>query len=287
MPKIALLQSRDYGSPEANKSQHLKLIANAANNGGQIICTQELFLSNYFCREQNTDHFAYAQPIDENLLCDYRKIAAKKSVVLALSFFEEAMNGVYYNTTAVIDADGSYLGKYRKIHIPQDPYFEEKFYFTPGDLGVPVFDTAYGKISVIICWDQWFPESSRLACLAGAEIILVPTAIGWLPEEKAELGRAQQNAWKQVQVGHAVANSCYYAAVNRAGSENPIEFWGHSFVSDFYGQTIAQSSDDKEEILYADADLDLLREHRQIWPFLRDRRIDAYANLQKRSIEND
>ncbi|WDE98697.1 carbon-nitrogen hydrolase [Lentisphaera profundi] len=286
MPKLALLQSRDYGSPEANKTQHLELIANAVKQGANIICSQELFLSNYFCREQNTDNFQYAQKIDKSLLADYQIIAKEFNCVLALSFFEEALNGVYYNSAVVIDADGSYLGKYRKMHIPQDPYFEEKFYFSPGDLGVPVFETKFGKISVIICWDQWFPESSRLACLAGAEIILVPTAIGWLPDEKTELGRAQQHAWTQVQLGQAVANSCYYAAVNRVGIEDPIEFWGHSFISDFYGQTLAQASDDQEEILFADLDLSKLREHRQIWPFLRDRRIDSYSDLNKRTIES-
>jgi N-carbamoylputrescine amidase len=285
MPKIALLQSRDYGGPEKSKAHHLELIMEAAANGGRIICTQELFLSDYFCREQNTEHFAHATKIDDLLLTDYCKIAKEKEIVLLLSFFEEAMNGIFYNSAVVIDADGTYLGKYRKMHIPQDPFFEEKFYFSPGDLGVPVFKTRYGKISVIICWDQWFPETSRLACLGGAEIILVPTAIGWLPEEKVELGEAQQNAWKQVQIGHAVANSCYYAAVNRVGIEEPIEFWGHSFITDFYGQVIAQASDEHEEILYADVDLKLLREHRQIWPFLRDRRVDAYSDLQRRAIE--
>ncbi|MDD7985573.1 carbon-nitrogen hydrolase [Lentisphaera marina] len=285
MPKLALLQSRDYGSPEINKAQHLQLIADAAKEGAHIICTQELFLSNYFCREQNTDNFAYAKKIDDTFLEDFQEIAKSQEVVLALSFFEEALNGVYYNSTVLIDADGSYLGKYRKLHIPQDPYFEEKFYFTPGDLGVPVFETKYGKISVIICWDQWFPETSRLACLAGAEIILVPTAIGWLPDEKEELGQAQSHAWHQVQAGHAVANACYYAAVNRIGTEKPIEFWGQSFISDFYGQSIAKASIDKEEILLADIDLDKLREHRQIWPFLRDRRIDAYDQLKLRCIE--
>jgi N-carbamoylputrescine amidase len=285
MPKLALLQSCDYGSPEENKEQHLKLIADAAKQGSHIICTQELFLSPYFCREQNTDHFSYAHKIDHILLKDFQYIAKSHSVVLVLSFFEEALNGVYYNSAVVIDADGTYLGKYRKMHIPQDPYFEEKFYFTPGDLGVPVFDTKFGKISVIICWDQWFPEASRLACLAGAEIILVPTAIGWLPEEKQELGSAQAHAWKQVQFGSAVANACYYAATNRVGTEKPIEFWGQSFISDFYGQSIAQGSPDQEEILSADLDLKQLREHRKIWPFFRDRRIDAYDKLQSRAIE--
>ena len=285
MPKLALLQSHDYGSPEANKKQHLKLIADAAKRGANIICTQELFLSNYFCREQNTEHFQYAQKIDQELLADFQECAKNHGVVLALSFFEEALNGVYYNTSVIIDADGTYLGKYRKLHIPQDPYFEEKFYFTPGDLGVPVFKTQFGKISLIICWDQWFPETARLACLAGAEIILVPTAIGWLPDEKENLGAQQAHSWTQVQLGHAVANGCYYAAVNRVGTEEPIEFWGQSFISDFYGQTLAKASSNEEEILFAELDLKQLREHRQIWPFFRDRRIDAYDQLKFRAIE--
>ncbi len=285
MPKLALLQSKDHGSSKANKDNCLQMISQAANDGTHIICTQELFLSNYFCREQNTEHFSLAQTINEETLKDFTLVAKEKQVVLVLSLFEEAMNGVYYNTSVVIDADGSYLGKYRKMHIPQDPYFEEKFYFTPGDLGVPVFHTSYGKISVIICWDQWYPETSRLACLAGAEIILVPTAIGWLPEEKDEFGQKQLSAWLQVQRGHAVANSCFYAAINRVGKEDPIQFWGHSFVSNQYGEYLVQASVDKEEILYADIDLNELREHRQIWPFLRDRRIDAYQQLNQRAIE--
>ena len=218
MPKLALLQSRDYGSPEINKAQHLQLIADAAKEGAHIICTQELFLSNYFCREQNTDNFAYAKKIDKVFLEDFQEIAKSQEVVLALSFFEEALNGVYYNSTVLIDADGSYLGKYRKLHIPQDPYFEEKFYFAPGDSDYPVWNTVYGKLGVLICWDQWYPEAARALALKGAEIIVIPTAIGWLPEEKAELGKQQLTSWIEVQRGHAVANSCFLAAVNRVGN---------------------------------------------------------------------
>jgi N-carbamoylputrescine amidase len=185
----------------------------------------------------------------------------------------------------VIEADGRYLGKYRKMHIPQDPGFEEKFYFTPGDLGFKVWDTKFGKISVLICWDQWYPEAARLAALAGAEIIFYPTAIGWLPEEKAELGSAQHTAWEAVQCGHAVANGCYVAAVNRTGVEGDTEFWGQSFVSDFYGQIVGRAPVSEEHILIADCDLKALEEMRRIWPFFRDRRIDTYDGLTRRMID--
>ena len=280
--KVAAIQAQDQGSIEANLDYTIEQIISAAKDGAQIICTQELFLSNYFCREQNTEHFNLAEKIpgtNTERLC---QVAKEHNIVIIASLFEEAMPGLYYNTSIVIDADGSYLGKYRKNHIPQDPYFEEKFYFTPGDTGFPVWDTAYGRIGVIICWDQWYPESARLLALKGAEIIFVPTAIGWLPEEKAEFGKQQHLSWQTVQQGHAVANSCYYVAVNRIGSEEPIEFWGQSFISDFYGQNIAQASIDQAEILSAECDLEALKEHRQIWPFFRDRRIDAYDDLSSR-----
>ena len=286
MTKAALLQTNDKASPEANIEHCFKMIDSAAEQGAQIICTQELFATDYFCRTQDTRFFKHANPIPSALTERFCQKAAELQVVLIVSLFEEAMNGVYYNTSVVIDADGSFLGKYRKMHIPQDPYFEEKFYFTPGDLGVPVFDTAYGKLSVIICWDQWYPETSRLAALGGAEMIFVPTAIGWLADEKKQLGDKQYNAWKQVQLGHAVANSCYYAAVNRVGLEEPIEFWGQSFACDFYGELIQSASIEAEQILLVDFDLPALREHRQIWPFFRDRRIDAYQDLTKRCIDS-
>ena len=285
MIKIALIQSKDAGSPDANLELCLKKIDQAAAAGAQVICTQELFMTDYFCRTQETQFFNHAVKIPGDLTQVFCAKAKEFGVVLVVSLFEEAMNGVYYNTSVVIDADGSYLGKYRKMHIPQDPHFEEKFYFTPGDLGVPVFETRFGKLAVIICWDQWYPETSRLAALAGAEMILVPTAIGWLAEEKADLGVQQHKAWEQVQCGHAVANACYYAAVNRTGIEDPIEFWGQSFAVDFYGEVMQRASSDQEEILYADFDLEALREHRQTWPFFRDRRIDAYEPLLKRCIE--
>ena len=283
--KVAAIQAKEQGSYQANLDYHIAEIIKAAQNGAQIICTQELFLSNYFCREQNTTHFKLAEKIPGNSSHTLSQIAKEHKIVIIASLFEEAMPGLYYNTTIVIDADGTLLGKYRKNHIPQDPYFEEKFYFTPGDTGFPVWNSAYGKIGVIICWDQWYPESARLLALKGAEIIFVPTAIGWLPDEKEQLGKQQHHSWQCVQQGHAIANACYYVAVNRTGCEEPIEFWGHSFISNFYGQNIAQASSDQAETITAECDLEALKEHRQIWPFFRDRRIDCYDDLSSRGGE--
>jgi N-carbamoylputrescine amidase len=209
-------------------------------------------------------------------------LAAELGVVIVAAAFEKRAPGLHHNTAAVIDADGELLGIYRKMHIPQDPGFEEKFYFTPGDLGFPAWRTRHGTIGVLICWDQWYPEAARLAALHGAEILFYPTAIGWLTEEKAELGAAQHCAWETAQRGHAVANGCYVAAVNRVGTEGATEFWGQSFVSDFCGQVGARATADREEILYADCDLAALEAHRRMWPFFRDRRIDAYGGLTER-----
>lgn len=282
--KIAILQCRDQGSVENNLTHTCNKIEEAAKNGANIVCTQELFLSNYFCINQSDSPFDLAEKIPGKSTEYLQECAKKNNVVIVASLFEKEMSGLYFNTTAVIDADGSYLGKYRKNHIPQDPHFEEKFYFTPGDSGYPVWNTKFGCIGVIICWDQWYPEASRLVALKGAEIIFAPTAIGWLAAEKNNLGDAQHHAWEQVQAGHAVANSCYYAAVNRVGLEDPIEFWGQSFISDYYGRVIQRGSTDKEEILYADCDLKALEKHRQMWPFFRDRRIDTYGDILKRHL---
>ena len=210
------------------------------------------------------------------------KAARRLGLVVVAPLFEARGSEVYHNTAAVIDADGTVLGKYRKMHIPQDPGFEEKFYFTPGDLGFRSWATAHGNIGVLICWDQWYPEAARLTALAGADILFYPTAIGWLPEEKAALGRAQHNAWETVQRGHGVANGCYIAATNRVGTEGRTQFWGQSFVSDPYGEIVARASADREEVLLADCDLAKQREFRRIWPFFRDRRIDAFGDLTRR-----
>ena len=206
--------------------------------------------------------------------------------MIVISLFEKRGSGVYHNTAVVIDADGTVLGKYRKMHIPDDPGFSEKYYFTPGDLGYRAWDTRYGKIGVLVCWDQWYPEAARLTALAGAQILFYPTAIGWLPEEKdTELGRSQRNAWESVQKGHAVANGCYVAAVNRVGLEDNLYFWGSSFVSDPYGNFLSQAGEDDESIVLQECDLDALEAFRCTWPFLRDRRIETYEGLQRRLID--
>lgn len=285
--RIGLIQGREQGSQEADLSYTIARIREAAVGGAQVICTQELFNTPYFCRTQDTDLFDLAESVPGPTTDALAMVAAELGVVLIVALFERRAAGVYHNTAAVIDADGTYLGKYRKMHIPQDPGFEEKFYFTPGDLGYKVWDTKFGKISVLICWDQWYPEAARLAALAGAEIIFYPTAIGWLPEEKAELGEAQHTAWETVQRGHAVANGCYVAAVNRTGQEGDTEFWGQSFVADFYGQIIERGPVDKEAVIMADCDLKALEDMRRIWPFFRDRRIDSYPEITRRMVDDE
>ena len=287
MPRLALLQSRAFPSKEEALDHHESLIRRAAAEGAQIVVTQELFLTPYFCRTQDPEQFDLAEPVPGPATERFGALAAELGVVLVLSLFERRAPGLYHNTAAVIDADGAYLGMYRKMHIPQDPGFEEKFYFTPGDTGFKTWNTRHGKIGVIICWDQWYPESARLTALSGAEILFVPTAIGWLPREKPTLGERQLRAWMRVQEGQAVANGCYYAAINRVGVEGETEFWGHSFVADYSGTLLAEGSYDREEILYADCDLKALEDHRRMWPFFRDRRIDAYDNLLKRFVDRN
>lgn len=283
--RIALIQGSDQGSATTNLDYTIARIREAAASGAQIISTQELFTTPYFCQTQNKDFFDLAESIPgvtTDILCE---LAGELGVVLIASLFERRGSGVYHNTAAIIDADGSYIGKYRKMHIPQDPGFEEKFYFTPGDLGYKVWDTKFGKISVLICWDQWYPEAARLAALAGAEIIFYPTAIGWIPEEKADFGTAQHSAWETVQRGHAVANACYVASINRTGKEGGIEFWGQSFIVDYNGQIIARAPVSEEHIIFADCDLNTLEEMRRIWPFFRDRRIESYDGLINRVVD--
>ncbi|MFC4993643.1 carbon-nitrogen hydrolase [Rubritalea tangerina] len=282
MPNIALLQLTAHTEPKKNIAKTEAAIREAASMGAQIICTQELFTSEYFCTTQDTEHFNLAHPLPGPLTQQHQQLAKELGVVIVASGFEKRATGLYHNSAWVVDADGSYLGHYRKMHIPQDPGFEEKFYFTPGDLGYKAFATRFGKIGVLICWDQWYPEAARLTALKGAEVLIYPTAIGWLPEEKAELGEAQHNAWQAVQCGHAVANSCYIVAINRTGTEGNTEFWGQSFVANHYGQVIAKAPTHEECILTAELDLPALEEHRRIWPFFRDRRIDSYQNLSKR-----
>ena len=283
--RIALIQGREQGNSTADLDYTVARIREAAASGAQIVCTQELFNTPYFCRTQDTEPFDLAEPIPGATTELLEALAGELGIVIIAALFERRASGVYHNTAAVIDADGRYLGKYRKMHIPQDPGYEEKFYFSPGDLGYKVWDTKFGKISVLICWDQWYPEAARLAALAGAEIIFYPTAIGWLPEEKAELGDAQHTAWEAVQRGHAVANGCYVAAANRTGVEGETEFWGQSFVSDFYGQIVGRAPVSEEHILIADCDLKALEDMRRTWPFFRDRRIDTYDGMTSRMID--
>ena len=281
--RVGLIQLTAEDTPAANVRKTLPRIEEAAAKGAKIIGLQEMFTTKYFCINQDPKNFDLAEPIETGpSVTELAKVAKRLGVVIIAPLFEARGSEVYHNTAAVIDADGTVLGKYRKMHIPQDPGFEEKFYFTPGDLGFRTWKTAHGDIGVLICWDQWYPEAARLTALGGAQILFYPTAIGWLPEEKAALGHAQHNAWETVQRGHGVANGCYVAATNRVGTEGRTQFWGQSFVSDPYGEIVARASVEKEEILLADCDLVKQREFRRIWPFFRDRRIDAYGDLTRR-----
>ena len=281
--RIGLIQLTAEDTPAANVRKTLPRIEEAAAKGAKIIGLQEMFTTKYFCINQDPKNFDLAEPIETGpSVTELAKAAKRLGVVIVAPLFEARGSEVYHNTAAVIDADGTVLGKYRKMHIPQDPGFEEKFYFTPGDLGFRTWKTAHGDIGVLICWDQWYPEAARLTALGGAQILFYPTAIGWLPEEKAALGHAQHNAWETVQRGHGVANGCYVAATNRVGTEGRTQFWGQSFVSDPYGEIVARASVEREEVLLADCDLVKQREFRRIWPFFRDRRIDAYGDLTRR-----
>lgn len=289
--KIGLVQMSCSNDKESNLAKAIAGIRSAHQQGAQIICLQELFTSLYFCDEEDYDNFKLAETIPGPSTETLGKIAGELNVVIIASLFEKRAQGLYHNTTAVLDADGSYLGKYRKMHIPDDPNFYEKFYFTPGDLGYKVFKTKYATLGVLICWDQWYPEAARLTALKGAEVLFYPTAIGWHPDEKEQYGENQYGAWMNVMKGHAVANGIYVAAANRIGLEQyvpntaGIEFWGASFIAGPQGEILAQASHDKEEILIAEVDLDLQENVRQNWPFFRDRRIDAYGDITNRALE--
>jgi N-carbamoylputrescine amidase len=283
---VGLIQMSCSLDPRDNLVKAETHVREAASRGAQIICLQELFRSQYFCREENADLFELAEPIPGPSTEILGKLARSLDVVIVGSLFERRAAGIYHNTAVVLDADGSLLGKYRKMHIPDDPLYYEKFYFTPGDLGFPNFNTKFGRIGVLVCWDQWYPEAARLASLGGANILFYPTAIGWHPSEKEEFGAAQLNAWRTIQVAHAIANGVFVAAVNRVGfegtPENGLEFWGHSFVSDPFGRVLVEGSADKEEVLIVECDPKRVEETRRNWPFLRDRRIDAYAPILER-----
>jgi N-carbamoylputrescine amidase len=267
--------------PDENLERYLKLGEKAAKGGAQVLCFPELFRSTYFCQTEDADNFALAETIpgpSTNVLC---AAAKRHGVVLVGSLFERRAPGLYHNTAVVIDADGRLLGAYRKMHIPDDPRFYEKYYFAPGDLGFRTFDTAVGRIAVLVCWDQWYPEGARLAALGGAKILLYPTAIGtWTGE--MDLKPAQKDAWRTVQRSHAIANGVFVAGVNRVGKEDDLVFWGSSFVARPYGQLLVEGSEDREEVLIADCDLQEIERTRQGWPFLRDRRIDAYGPILSR-----
>ncbi len=284
---LGLLQHACSADPAANLKKTLALTERAAKQGANIICTQELFRSQYFCQNEDHENFKLAEPIPGPSTQALQKIAKKHGVVIVASLFEKRASGLYHNTAVIIDADGSLLGIYRKMHIPDDPLYYEKFYFTPGDTGFRAWNTKFGKIGVLICWDQWYPEGARLTAMQGAEILFYPTAIGWHPQEKAEYGVNQHGAWETIQRSHAVANGCYVAAINRIGLETPIggpgiEFWGQSFVAGTSGQILAKASIDREEIMLVPIELDKVDVTRTHWPFLRDRRIDAYGDLTKR-----
>jgi N-carbamoylputrescine amidase len=287
--RVGLIQMACGLDPNENLAKAEWRIRDAAGKGAQIICVQELFRSQYFCREERADLFDLAEPIPGPTSESFTRLARELQVVIVGSVFERRTAGVYHNTALVIDADGSLLGIYRKMHIPDDPLYFEKYYFTPGDLGFRCFDTRYARIAPLICWDQWYPEAARLAALAGAQILFYPTAIGWHPAEKAEFGKAQHDSWRTIQRSHAIANGVYVASVNRVGFEGPpekgIEFWGGSFVCDTHGQVMAEASHDGEEILVVECDPRTIDDTRRNWPFLRDRRIDAYGPILSRVID--
>ena len=286
---IGLIQTACSVNPGANLRHTLALAERAARRGAQIICTQELFRSQYFCQREDHANFKLAEAIPGPSTDAFRKLAKKHRVVVIASLFEKRAAGVYHNTAAIIDADGSLLGLYRKMHIPDDPLYYEKFYFAPGDLGFRAWTTRHGKIGVLICWDQWYPEAARLTALQGAQILFYPTAIGWHPGEKKKYGQNQHDAWEIIQRSHAVANGCYVAVPNRVGHEKlagqGIEFWGQSFVAGTSGEILARAGAQKEEVLIVPVDLARVDVTRTHWPFLRDRRIDAYGNLTRRFVD--
>jgi N-carbamoylputrescine amidase len=286
---IGLLQTACSADPAANLKKTVAAANRAARQGAQIICTQELFRSQYFCQSEDHRYFALAEAIPGPTTLAFQKLARDRKVVVIASLFEKRAAGLYHNTAVVIDADGSLLGRYRKMHIPDDPLYYEKFYFTPGDLGFRSWSTRYGKIGVQVCWDQWYPEGARLTAMQGAQILFYPTAIGWHPSEKAEHGARQHSAWETIQRSHAIANGCYVAVPNRVGHEKlsgeGIEFWGQSFVAGTSGEILAKAGASDEETLIVPLDLQAVDVTRTHWPFLRDRRIDAYGDLTKRLID--
>ncbi len=287
--KVGLVQMSCTKDPVENLEKAVGKIQEAAKKGAQIVCLQELFRSLYFCDVEDYNHFKLAESIPGPATDRLTVLAKELGVVIIASLFEKRTNGIYHNTTAVIDADGTYLGKYRKMHIPDDPSYYEKFYFTPGDLGYKVFRTKFANIGILICWDQWYPEAARITALMGAEILFYPTAIGWATSQDEATNSEQFNAWQTIQRSHAVANAVHVVSVNRVGFEQngAMKFWGGSFVSNPFGRVIYQASHDKEEVHVQEIDLDKTDSYRTHWPFLRDRRIDSYQPITKRFIDED
>jgi N-carbamoylputrescine amidase len=295
--KVGLVQMRCSANPDENVSRALDFVRAAARDGAQLVCLPELFRTRYFCQSEDHAHFDLAEPIPGPTSEALQKIAREAGVVIVGSLFERRAAGIYHNTAVIIDADGKLLGSYRKMHIPDDPLYYEKFYFTPGDLGFRAWDTACGRIGTLVCWDQWYPEGARLTALAGADILFYPTAIGWHPAEKAEFGAAQASAWQTAQRAHAIANGVYVVAVNRVGHEpsppgqhgneagQGIEFWGGSFAADPFGVVLAEASRTEEQTLIVTVDRQHQETVRRHWPFLRDRRIDAYGAITRRFID--
>jgi N-carbamoylputrescine amidase len=283
--KVGLIQASCGKDKEANISNAITQIEKLSSQGAQIICLQELFASLYFCQTEDSNQFSLSEPVKGPTVQRLQKIAKKNKIVLIVPFFEKRTEGIYHNSTVVIDADGSVVDLYRKMHIPDDPNFYEKYYFTPGDLGFRAVQTSYAKIGVLICWDQWFPEAARMTALQGAHILFYPTAIAWHPAEKEKIKKEQHDAWRTIQRSHAIANEVFVVSANRVGREADLDFWGQSFIAGPFGQILAEASSTKPENLIVDCDLNEIEKTRQAWPFLRDRRIDAFKGLKLRFID--
>jgi len=279
---LALVQMRCSSDPEENLAKALDRVEEAARRGAKVVCLPELFRSRYFCQSEDTERFRLAEPVPGPSTEALSKLAAARGVVVVASLFERRAEGLYHNTAVTLDADGRIGGVYRKMHIPDDPLYYEKFYFAPGDLGFPSVATRHARIATLVCWDQWFPEAARLSALSGAQVIFFPTAIGWQFDQGIAVDAAQHDAWETVQRGHAIANGVFVAVANRVGPEEGIRFWGQSFVADPFGRVLGRASAGEEEILLVECDLGLVEQTRRNWPFLRDRRIDAYGDLLKR-----
>lgn len=283
---IGLIQMAMVADQKANIQKACELVAKAATMGAQVVCLPELFSTPYFCQKEDHENFKLAEPVPGPTTQSLANVAQQLGVVIIGSVFERRAAGVYHNSAVVLEKDGSLAGMYRKMHIPDDPLYYEKFYFTPGDLGFKTVDTSVGRVGTLVCWDQWYPEAARLTAVQGAQVICYPTAIGWHPGEKEEFGAAQVSAWQTMQRSHAIANGVYVVACNRIGHEGArdggIEFWGNSFIADPFGRVLAQASFDKEEVLVAVCDPGLQETTRCHWPFFRDRRIDAYGDITKR-----